>query len=137
MNQNQRSVLLIVVVLVIMGFTTAIVFNSSSTSTSDLNAQAADSVVYVENGVSGVVTITDPFLNKTSDVNIVYDPLDTGSGFLVNDDGYIVTAYHVVGDPQAVQDEGVLRLMESGDIEQYLEEQQYLDIHRDTILNWA
>ncbi len=121
MNHNQRSVLIILIVLLIMGFTAKIVFNSSSTSASALNAKAADSVVYVENGVSGVVTITDPFLNKTSDVNIAYDPLDSGSGFIINDDGYIVTAYHVVGDPQAIQDTGVLRLMETGDIQQYLE----------------
>lgn len=121
MNQNQRSELLVVVVLVIVGVTAAIVFYSSSTSASALNVQAADSVFYVENGVSGVVTINDPFLNKTSDVNIDYYPLDSGSGFVVNDEGYIVTAYHVVGDPQAVQDNGVLRLMESGDIQQYLE----------------
>ncbi len=121
MNQNQRSLLLIIFVLLILGVTAAIVFNSSSTSSSEFNVQAADSVVYIENGVSGDVTINDPFLNKTSEVNIVYDPLDSGSGFIVNDDGYIITAFHVVGDPQAVQDQGVLRLMESGDIQQYIE----------------
>jgi S1-C subfamily serine protease len=104
-----------------MGVTAAIVFNNSSTSSSALNVPAADSVVYIENGVSGDVIISDPFLNKTSEVNIVYDPLDSGSGFIVNDAGYIITAFHVVGDPQAVQDQGVLRLMESGDIQQYLE----------------
>lgn len=121
MNQNQRSVLLIAVVFLIMGFTAELVFNNSSTSSSVLNSQSADSVVYIENGVSGDVTITDPFLNKTSEVKIVYDPLDSGSGFIVNDAGYIITAFHVVGDPKAVQDQGVLKLMEPGDIQQYIE----------------
>jgi S1-C subfamily serine protease len=120
MNQNQRSVLLIIVVLLIVGITADKIFNSSSTP-STLNSKAVDSVVYVENGVSGVVSITDPFLNKTSDINVVYNPLDSGSGFIVNKDGYIVTAFHVVGDPFAAQDQGALRLMDTADIQKYIE----------------
>ena len=120
MNQKQRSVLLIVVVLIVLGITTEKICNPS-TSSSTLNSQAADSVVYIENGVSGVVSITDPSLNKTSDINVIYDPLDSGSGFVVNKEGYIVTAFHVVGDPITIQDQGVLRLMEPSNIQQYLE----------------
>lgn len=120
MNHNQRSVLLIVVVLLVVGITAEKIF-TSSTQSSTPNSKAADSVVYVENGVSGVVSITDPFLNKTSDINVIYDPLDSGSGFIVNKEGYIVTAFHVVGDPLAIQNQGVLKLMGTSDIQQYLE----------------
>jgi len=120
MNQIQRSVLLIVVVILVLGIAAEKIFNSS-TSSSTLNSQTVDSVVYIENGVSGVVSITDPFLNKTSDINVVYDPLDSGSGFIVNKEGYIVTAFHVVGDPLTIQDQGVLRLMGPSDIQLYLE----------------
>jgi len=104
----------------VVGITAEKIFNSS-TSSSTINSQAADSVVYIENGVSGVVSITDPFLNKTSDINVIYDPLDSGSGFIVNKEGYIVTAFHVVGDPISIQDQGVLRLMEPSDIQRYIE----------------
>lgn len=106
--------------LLVVGFIGGKIF-TSTTSSSLLNSQPADSVVYIENGVSGDVSITDPFLNKTSDINIVYDPLDSGSGFIVNKEGYIVTAFHVVGDPQSIQDQGVLKLMGPGDIQQYVE----------------
>lgn len=120
MNRNQRSVLLIILVLLVLGITAGKIFNSSTPS-STLNSQAADSVVYIENGVSGVVSITDPFLNKTSDINVVYDPLDSGSGFIVNKNGYVVTAFHVVGDPLTIQNQGVLKLMEPADIQRYIE----------------
>ena len=36
-------------------------------------------------------------------------------------DGYIITAFHVIGDPQSVESQGVLRLMNSSDIQLYLE----------------
>lgn len=121
MNHNLRSVLLIIIVLLVVGFIAQKTVTNSSNQSSLLNSQAADSVVYIENGVSGVVSITDPYLNKTSEINVVYDPLDSGSGFIVNSNGYIVTAFHVVGDPIAVQDQGVLRLMEPADIQRYLE----------------
>lgn len=120
MNRNRSSVLLIVVVLLVFGIAAEKICNSS-TSSPTLNSQTGDSVVYIENGVSGVVSITDPFLNKTSDINVIYDPLDSGSGFIVNRDGYIVTAFHVVGDPLTIQDQGVLRLMGPSDIQLYLE----------------
>jgi len=85
------------------------------------NSQAGGSVVYIENGVSGDVSISDPYLNKTTDINVVYYPLDSGSGFIVNSDGYIITAFHVVGDPQAEQNQGILKLMDNNDIQLYLE----------------
>ena len=69
-------------------------FSLSSTS----NTSTTESVVYIENGVSGVVTVTDPFLNRTTAINVIYYPLDSGSGFIVNRQGYLITALHVVGD---------------------------------------
>lgn len=88
--------------------------------TSNLNSQTAGSTVYVENGVTGTVTITDPSLNRSTDVNVIYAPLDSGSGFVVNQDGYIITAFHVVGDPDTVKSTGGLKTMNSTDIQRYL-----------------
>ncbi len=68
-----------------------------------------------------MVSITDPFLNRTTDINVIYAPLDSGSGFIVNSDGYIVTAFHVVGDPVTLQDQMTLKLMNSTDVQNYIE----------------
>jgi S1-C subfamily serine protease len=89
--------------------------------TSTPNSQTAGSVVYIENGVSGLVTINDPYLNKAVDINVIYNPLDSGSGFIVNSDGYIVTAFHVVGDPSTVVNQGKLKLMNTSDVQRYVE----------------
>ena len=72
--------------------------NYDYSQSSNLTSQSANSVVYIQNGVTGVVTINDPFLHKTTKIDVIYDPLDTGSGFIVSKDGYIVTALHVIGD---------------------------------------
>jgi len=85
------------------------------------SSQSASSTVYVENGVSGVVTITDPNLQKTMEFNINYYPLETGSGVIVSKDGYIVTAFHVVGDPKA-NNQNILRIMGDSDIKLYVEQ---------------
>ncbi len=82
--------------------------------------QAAASTVYIENGVSGVVTLTDPFQNKTVNID-VSSAMDSGSGVTVTRDGYVITAFHVVSDPNAL-DQNSLKKMESGDVERYVEE---------------
>ena len=85
------------------------------------NSQTSNSVVYVENGVTGVVSITDPFINKTTDINIEYAPLDSGSGFIVNSNGYIITAFHVVSDPLSLTNNNTLKQMNSSDVQNYIE----------------
>jgi S1-C subfamily serine protease len=95
--------------------------NNSYVQSSDSSSQVAGSVVYIENGVTGVVSITDPFINKTTDINVEYAPLDSGSGFIVNSNGYIVTAFHVIGDPLTLTNNNTLKLMNSTDAQNYIE----------------
>jgi S1-C subfamily serine protease len=83
--------------------------------------QSASSTVHVENGVSGAVTITDPSLHQTIGFNINYYPLEAGSGVIVSKNGYIITAFHVVGDPSA-STHNTLRKMNDNDIRHYVEE---------------
>ncbi len=95
--------------------------NNYYVQSSNSNSQTAGSVVYIENGVTGVVSITDPFVNRTTDINVEYAPLDSGSGFIVNSNGYIITAFHVIGDPLAVTNNNTLKLMNSTDVQNYIE----------------
>lgn len=83
--------------------------------------QSADPVVYVENGVSGTVIITDPYLNKTQIIDTGYYPFDAGSGVIVTSNGYVITAFHVVGDPQANAQQ-ILKKMDDNDIGFYVEQ---------------
>jgi len=85
------------------------------------STQAASSTVYVQNGVSGVVTLTDPFQGKTVNINVDYDPLDSGSGVIVSNNGYIITAFHVIGDPSAIENDQ-LEVMNSNDVLNYVED---------------
>jgi V8-like Glu-specific endopeptidase len=85
------------------------------------SSQSASSTVHVENGVSGTVTITDPSLHQTVGFNINYYPLEAGSGVIVSKNGYIITAFHVVGDPSA-SNHNTLRKMNNDDIKRYVEE---------------
>ncbi len=94
--------------------------NYDYSQSSNLTSQSANSVVYIQNGVTGVVTINDPFLHKTTKIDVIYDPLDTGSGFIVSKDGYIVTALHVIGDLDSLNKQ-TLRTMNSNDVNRYVE----------------
>jgi hypothetical protein len=85
------------------------------------STQAASSTVYIQNGVSGVVTLTDPLQGKTVNININYDPIDSGSGVIVSNNGYIITAFHVIGDPAAAENDQ-LEVMNSNDIKNYVED---------------
>lgn len=85
------------------------------------SSKSASSTVYVENGVSGIVTITDPSLHKTVWFNISFYPLETGSGVIVSKNGYIITAFHVIGDPES-NTINVLKTMSDDDIKTYVEQ---------------
>lgn len=65
------AILIIITSVVIFQYFTEINYHSNN------NSQAIGSVVYIENGVSGIVIINDPFLKITTTNNVVYSPLDT------------------------------------------------------------
>jgi S1-C subfamily serine protease len=123
MRHIKKTSLVVMVLIAILGVVAGqnIIGNYYYSQSTVLNSQSADSVVYIENGVSGVVTIVDPYLNRTTDINVVYAPLDSGSGFIVNSEGYIVTAFHVVSDPQTLQNQRILKKMDSNDVQLYIE----------------
>jgi len=116
------SLTILVILIVILGLVAVqnIIGNYNYSQSSSLTSQSAESVVYIQNGVTGQVTITDPFLNKTTNVNIIYYPLDTGSGFIVNSNGYIITALHVVGDLDSLNNQ-TLKTMDNSDVQRYIE----------------
>ena len=89
--------------------------------------QSADPIVNIENDVSGVVTIEDPYLNKTEDIKIDSHLLEDGSGVIVTPDGYIITAFHVISDPQSENNHKILRKMNNNDIKTYLEQEAVQD----------
>lgn len=80
-----------------------------------------NSIVLIENGVSGKATVNDPFLNKTTNIEIEYIPLDTGSGFIITSDGYIVTAFHVLADQDTMEKQQVLKKMNESEIKRIVE----------------
>jgi S1-C subfamily serine protease len=123
MKHLKHSTLVVIAILVaILGvFAQNAIGNNYYVQSSNSNSQTAGSVVYIENGVTGVVSITDPFVNRTTDINVEYAPLDSGSGFIVNSNGYIITAFHVIGDPLAVTNNNTLKLMNSTDVQNYIE----------------
>lgn len=116
---NLHKKILILIFLVILAGSGIYVANNYIISY--ISPQSADPTVYIENGVSGVVTITDPSLNKTVDINITYHSLNSGSGVIVTNNGYIITAFHVISDPQALDDHK-LELMDDNNIRSYLEQ---------------
>ncbi len=116
------SLTILFILIVILGLIAVqnIIGNYNYSQSSSLTSQSAESVVYIQNGVTGQVTITDPFLNRTTNINIIYYPLDTGSGFIVNSNGYIITALHVVGDLDSLNNQ-TLKTMDNSDIQRYIE----------------
>ncbi|AEG17833.1 S1 family peptidase [Methanobacterium paludis] len=122
---NAGKKILIMVVAVALAISGVYLIESNyyfSPQNTTYSPQLAASTVYIENGVSGVVTLTDPFLNKTININVVSDPMDSGSGVTVTKDGYIVTAFHVVSDPDTLDNQDTLKKMNSSDINHYVEE---------------
>ncbi len=118
------KVFLLIAAVVIGLFSVVIaqnIFGNYSYAETSSNLQPANSTVYIQNGVSGVVTVSDPYLNRKTTIDVIFAPLDSGSGFIVSSNGYIITAFHVVSDPVSLENQQVLRTMNSSDIRNYLE----------------
>lgn len=109
------------VLILLAVFVTYEAFFIDNTPLNYFSSKSASSTVYVENGVSGIVTITDPSLHKTVWFNISFYPLETGSGVIVSKNGYIITAFHVIGDPES-NTINVLKTMSDDDIKTYVEQ---------------
>ena len=123
MNAGKKTLILVVAVALAISGVYLIESNYYfSPQNTTYSPQLAASTVYIENGVSGVVTLTDPFLNKTININVLSDPMDSGSGVTVTKDGYIITAFHVVSDPDTLDNQDTLKKMNSSDINHYVEE---------------
>ena len=94
---------------------------------SSANLNPASATVDVEQGFSGIVTIKDPIFNVTSNVTVNYQPYSYGSGFIVNKNGYIITAFHVLSDSRTLESKNKLKAMNSSDIKWYVEEAGLLE----------
>jgi len=122
MHLKKLSIIILFILIAILGFIAVqnIIGNYNYSQSAGLTTQSSESVVYIENGVTGVVVITDPFLNRTTAIDVIYYPLDTGSGFIVNSNGYVITALHVVGDLNSLNNQ-TLKTMNSDDVKLYIE----------------
>ena len=115
--------LIIIVITWISGAVSAHTVTKSSLN----DIKVKNTTVMVEEGFSGTVTIKDPLLNKTSNVTVKYRPYGSGSGFIVNKKGYIITAFHVVSDPNSVEYKKKLKKMSSSNVKWYVEEIGLMD----------
>jgi S1-C subfamily serine protease len=115
----KKTLTLILILLAV--FVTYESFFIDNTPLNYFSSKSASSTVYVENGVSGIVAITDPSIHKTVWFNISFYPLETGSGVIVSKNGYIITAFHVIGDPES-NTINVLKTMSDDDIKTYVEQ---------------
>ena len=110
--------LLIIIITWISGAVSAHTVTKNSLS----SIKIKNMTVIVEQGFSGTVTIKDPVLNRTSNVTVKYQPYCSGSGFVVNKKGYIITAFHVVSDPSTIKHKNKLKKMNSSNVKWYVEE---------------
>ncbi|HML05960.1 MAG TPA: serine protease [Methanobacterium sp.] len=119
-----RSSVKILVFAVFILFVLAVgntVFTNIEDAVTLNSSNPSSSVVYVESGVSGAVAIKDPTTNQTVNMNVEYF-LTAGSGVIVTSNGYVITAFHVIGDPQTLENQQRLKLMSNDDLNHYVEQ---------------
>lgn len=117
-----KVILLLFIVILASNIAIAGSSTENSISYNLQNEKTKNETVYIESGFSGMVTIKDTLLNKTTDVKVNYKPSSSGSGLIVTKNGYIITAFHVVSDSDAL-DHAVLKKMEDEDIRRYVEKE--------------
>jgi S1-C subfamily serine protease len=117
-----KALILIVAVVGICGVASAHPVSANSLSPISHVGAVQNGTVYIESGFSGVVTVKDPLLHKTAHLKVKYQPYSTGSGSIITKDGYIVTAFHVVGDSNTLENKDKLKKMSSNDVKWYVKE---------------
>lgn len=125
--KNKTSILLkaLILIVAIVGFSgvvSAHPVSGNSLSTNLNTTVVQNGTVYIESGFSGAVAIKDPLLHKTVHLKIKFQPYSTGSGSIVTKNGYIITAFHVVSDSNALDNKNKLKKMSSNDVKWYVEE---------------
>lgn len=104
-NKIPSLLKILLLIFTVIGLSGAASANTFSENSSSLNLHASavqNGTVFIENGFSGIVTVKDPLLKKTVKLKVDYSPSRSGTGFFVSKNGYIITAFHVVGDPKSL-----------------------------------
>jgi S1-C subfamily serine protease len=110
-----KAILIIIVAIVVVGAAAAFFLLPSI-----FNASPQAATVLVAPAVSGAATITLDGQQIPVTVDYYDKPFGTGSGFIVDQEGYIVTAAHVVADPIDLSYKQNIRKMEDKDIKWYV-----------------
>ncbi|MEN6554715.1 MAG: trypsin-like peptidase domain-containing protein, partial [Methanobacterium sp.] len=110
-----KAILIIIVAIVVVGAAAAFFLLPSF-----FNASPQAATVLVAPAVSGAATITLDGQQIPVTVDYYDKPFGTGSGFIVDQEGYIVTAAHVVADPIDLSYKQNIRKMEDKEIKWYV-----------------
>jgi S1-C subfamily serine protease len=102
-------------------------FSGNSGSHNLKNQIAQNGTVYIESGFSGAVKVKDVEHNQTTNINVNYKPSSSGTGVIVTKNGYIITAFHVVSDPDVLEKNEKLKKMKDNDIKWYVEKEALKD----------
>ncbi|MGB9937186.1 MAG: trypsin-like peptidase domain-containing protein [Methanobacterium sp.] len=88
------------------------------------NTKAApqNATVFILNQVSGASEIIDTNTGTVYPVTVSYYNIGGGSGFIINKEGYIATAAHVISDPRTLKRENRIKKLDSSDLEFYVNE---------------
>ncbi|HML04314.1 MAG TPA: trypsin-like peptidase domain-containing protein [Methanobacterium sp.] len=121
-----KVLLLIIAVAGISGMASAYPLTEHSAYPTQ-TGNAPNETVYIENGFSGTVTIKDTQRNVITFTNVDYKASGSGSGLIVTPNGYIITAFHVVSDPIALDRNQTMRKIENRDTKWYVEREALKD----------